>query len=220
MVLSLKRWKSRSSPGIAAGGYEAQSSAKRTHPQYQPATDTNTPAHQRGRSRLNAHSVAGWSSPVARQAHNLKVTGSNPVPATIHYIRRPKGGVVVWGAHAQPISAHTTSKQPQRYRRSHRTIPRLARIGCVVRRTKGGSRHPPSARCEMTIHHGRVLAAVECRLSDRGLLMRIIGKVAAVKPAHPDQAEAKRRERDNARQATEPRGVEQEHLHHRDQHQR
>jgi hypothetical protein len=26
--------------------------------------------------------VAGWSSPVARQAHNLKVTGSNPVPAT------------------------------------------------------------------------------------------------------------------------------------------
>jgi hypothetical protein len=27
---------------------------------------------------------AGWSSPVARQAHNLKVTGSNPVPATIN----------------------------------------------------------------------------------------------------------------------------------------
>ena len=27
---------------------------------------------------------AGWSSPVARQAHNLKVTGSNPVPATKH----------------------------------------------------------------------------------------------------------------------------------------
>src|ERR1700759_3721794 len=28
---------------------------------------------------------AGWSSPVARQAHNLKVTGSNPVPATNHH---------------------------------------------------------------------------------------------------------------------------------------
>ena len=26
--------------------------------------------------------AAGWSSPVARQAHNLKVTGSNPVPAS------------------------------------------------------------------------------------------------------------------------------------------
>jgi hypothetical protein len=25
---------------------------------------------------------AGWSSPVARQAHNLKVRGSNPLPAT------------------------------------------------------------------------------------------------------------------------------------------
>ena len=28
-------------------------------------------------------SIAGWSSPVARQAHNLKVVGSNPTPATI-----------------------------------------------------------------------------------------------------------------------------------------
>ena len=26
---------------------------------------------------------AGWSSPVAREAHNLEVTGSNPVPATL-----------------------------------------------------------------------------------------------------------------------------------------
>ena len=26
---------------------------------------------------------AGWSSPVAHQAHNLKVAGSNPAPATI-----------------------------------------------------------------------------------------------------------------------------------------
>jgi hypothetical protein len=28
--------------------------------------------------------IAGWSSPVARQAHNLKVIGSNPIPATRH----------------------------------------------------------------------------------------------------------------------------------------
>ena len=27
-------------------------------------------------------SVAGWSSPVARRAHNPKVVGSNPAPAT------------------------------------------------------------------------------------------------------------------------------------------
>ena len=28
------------------------------------------------------HTHAGWSSPVARQAHNLKAAGSNPAPAT------------------------------------------------------------------------------------------------------------------------------------------
>ena len=28
-------------------------------------------------------SIAGWSSPVARQAHNLKAAGSNPAPATL-----------------------------------------------------------------------------------------------------------------------------------------
>jgi hypothetical protein len=33
-------------------------------------------------SLWHTHLDAGWSSPVARQAHNLKVTGSNPVPAT------------------------------------------------------------------------------------------------------------------------------------------
>ena len=32
--------------------------------------------------------VAGWSSLEARRAHNPKVTGSNPVPATIDYIPR------------------------------------------------------------------------------------------------------------------------------------
>jgi hypothetical protein len=31
---------------------------------------------------------AGWSSSVARWAHNPEVTGSNPVPATIKYLVR------------------------------------------------------------------------------------------------------------------------------------
>ncbi len=35
--------------------------------------------------RQNAFGDAGWSSPVARQAHNLKVVGSNPTPATKLY---------------------------------------------------------------------------------------------------------------------------------------
>ena len=33
-------------------------------------------------STISDHPGAGWSSPVARQAHNLKVVGSNPTPAT------------------------------------------------------------------------------------------------------------------------------------------
>jgi hypothetical protein len=38
---------------------------------------------------------AGWSSPVARQAHNLKAAGSNPAPATsVIYepLAHPAGG--------------------------------------------------------------------------------------------------------------------------------
>jgi hypothetical protein len=46
-----------------------------THHIQNPFTTSHTPF-----AKAN---VAGWSSPVARQAHNLKVTGSNPVPATI-----------------------------------------------------------------------------------------------------------------------------------------
>ena len=33
--------------------------------------------------------AAGWSSPVARQAHNLKVVGSNPTPATKLLVGKP-----------------------------------------------------------------------------------------------------------------------------------
>ena len=40
------------------------------------------------------HSIAGWSSLVARKAHNLEVVGSNPAPATIlnyNQKKRPSG---------------------------------------------------------------------------------------------------------------------------------
>ncbi len=33
--------------------------------------------------------TAGWSSPVAREAHNLEVVGSNPAPATLRLPGRP-----------------------------------------------------------------------------------------------------------------------------------
>ena len=40
------------------------------------------PAKQRPGMSGSSSLIAGWSSPVARQAHNLKVAGSNPAPAT------------------------------------------------------------------------------------------------------------------------------------------
>src|SRR5579863_3171976 len=43
--------------------------------------DTNSTRDYVARSVIRSLS-AGWSSPVARQAHNLKVRGSNPLPAT------------------------------------------------------------------------------------------------------------------------------------------
>ena len=63
MVLHLKVWESRSPPNLIRNAKHS-------------LNDRNYP-------------VAGWSSPVARQAHNLKVTGSNPVPATkiINFIK-------------------------------------------------------------------------------------------------------------------------------------
>ncbi len=76
MVLLLKQWKSRSSPGFAAGASK------------NPFTMLKMPLPSLSERRLfvwrtNASDVgAGWSSPVARQAHNLKVAGSNPAPAT------------------------------------------------------------------------------------------------------------------------------------------
>ena len=38
--------------------------------------------------------VAGWSSPVAREAHNLEVVGSNPAPATCFAVGKRKNRTV------------------------------------------------------------------------------------------------------------------------------
>ena len=38
--------------------------------------------HRIGHRNNPAHNDAGWSSLVAREAHNLEVVGSNPAPAT------------------------------------------------------------------------------------------------------------------------------------------
>ena len=50
-----------------------------------------------GRPSLFCPSLtAGWSSPVARQAHNLKVLGSNPSPATNFGVPDASTSKAVW----------------------------------------------------------------------------------------------------------------------------
>ena len=72
MVLSLKAWESRSPPGLPSTDAKRHTSS--SHPM---------PRRRAGRDKPRTTKLsAGWSSPVARQAHNLKVIGSNPIPAT------------------------------------------------------------------------------------------------------------------------------------------
>ena len=48
---------------------------------------------------LGFYAGAGWSSPVARQAHNLKAAGSNPAPATKQFLNEisfiPHSGALI-----------------------------------------------------------------------------------------------------------------------------
>ena len=68
MVLRLKAWESRSLPDLQKRACLAVSWENKTY--------------YSGNFGSATKNDAGWSSPVARQAHNLKVVGSNPTPAT------------------------------------------------------------------------------------------------------------------------------------------
>ena len=72
MVLHLKVWESRSPPNLI------RTASSRTISKTPPIKATSP----KGERYPPDNPVAGWSSPVARQAHNLKVVGSNPTPAT------------------------------------------------------------------------------------------------------------------------------------------
>src|SRR4029078_2152301 len=56
----------------------------------------------RGHRPRASHFDAGWSSPVARQAHNLKVVGSNPTPAT----KFTPPSLVLGGVHFITVAVH------------------------------------------------------------------------------------------------------------------
>ena len=71
MVLRLKTWESRSPPDLTGN-----------KPSLKRCQNNGTAVPKTAAKNQRDGTDAGWSSPVARQAHNLKVTGSNPVPAT------------------------------------------------------------------------------------------------------------------------------------------
>ena len=93
MVLCLKTWESRSPPGLQRTDCSAscfkqtsslpiQGDAATWDAEPEPAANARLRSRQPNAAQAPRQiSAAGWSSPVARQAHNLKVTGSNPVPA-------------------------------------------------------------------------------------------------------------------------------------------
>ena len=66
-----KTWESRSPPGPPTT----------LHNRLEPPVPSCHAGHTVPHMPIQ-HPDAGWSSPVARQAHNLKVAGSNPAPAT------------------------------------------------------------------------------------------------------------------------------------------
>src|SRR5258707_9789174 len=88
MVLCLKTRESRSLPGLPSAKILFHEQLKKS------------------RRRI----YAGWSSPVARQAHNLKVVGSNPAPATNSKSRSRKGTafccLLLWW-HRDVVDVHT-----------------------------------------------------------------------------------------------------------------
>src|SRR6266404_429967 len=74
MVLRLKTRESRSLPGLPIRGQKPKARNQKHKNLFQCQSPSGF--------GLLASVDAGWSSPVARQAHNLKVRGSNPLPAT------------------------------------------------------------------------------------------------------------------------------------------
>ena len=93
MVLCLKARESRSLPDLPRTSSlftPFTRPGRRTRVRSGPDPKRTSQTAKRGQPRTGvasrmarpAQSGAGWSSSVARQAHNLKVVGSNPTPAT------------------------------------------------------------------------------------------------------------------------------------------
>ena len=102
-----------------------------------------------GLQRFNA----GWSSPVARQAHNLKVIGSNPIPATniFNSLARKSAGFVfaVVTAGAKNRGNASSSKAWRFAKISRHSIssnPMIAKHGLTARALIGSPAGQRSSR--------------------------------------------------------------------------
>ena len=83
MVLRLKTWESRSLPGLPNSDPKHASNSNAHSPKGAHKTARLLCFKTRStRENTRTKNNAGWSSPVARQAHNLKVVSSNLAPAT------------------------------------------------------------------------------------------------------------------------------------------
>jgi hypothetical protein len=89
-------------------------------------TPTPGPRLKPGMIRGPTHLLsAGWSSPVARQAHNLKVVGSNPTPATTLALPFPNQYKYFGVA---PPSAETNLECPIARAKAYRAISTSSRF--------------------------------------------------------------------------------------------
>ena len=100
--------------------------------------------------RYTSGTGAGWSSPVARQAHNLKVTGSNPVPATKIRTRHHQSPP------SQPLSGLSSVELPSSTIRASRPAP----SACASTKILSDSDRKPCDPCVRRIRDGACFSMV------------------------------------------------------------
>ena len=97
---------------------------------------------------------AGWSSPVARQAHNLKAAGSNPAPATKSPKHSPKNKISKLketADHWRRLRARENNPSQDTTTKARQQLPNAEVKAWKTVRHSAGSMEPPNR----TITNGR-----------------------------------------------------------------
>ena len=106
------------------------------------------------------HKIAGWSSQVARQAHNLKAAGSNPAPATpeaAYFVLRGERLFCIFKALRLPHHSTHTRSHGSRSGMNQASVQHSERE-CSIGKEEVGERY-----------HERKVAGVRLRISgERG----------------------------------------------------